>query len=1584
MDIEGLDPSLLKCVRQVLDDVERKRLLAGNKADGEEDEKQTMYIIDLDTLGRASVTTTTTETHYMTSYTDTKPSLSPASLNDSISPSTSSAMILPKHLDPKLTKESTGDQSGTSLPTALDLECQGHIEISFVSCVTELDDPMNESQVGSSSSSQVQHVHKTDIEDDVSCTSSNNQLGEDLSKSSQHVSLHKLASSEQNVNTNISHSVNSNSFLGSRIKTLPFEASQMTSSGEHLLTMAQKIIEENSNSKRLLSIGNMSPAEVKEEKIGSDSVITMYLSSPSELKEKINSLKTDSPIIVMQAGQKSIKDVTENDARQSSYSSDSAKFGDIVSELSNASEGLTATLPLSSDVVVYRCLECGYSSHNKHYYKQHVDLVHNADRPYKCPHCDYAGKRRHALLEHMVVHSNQRPFTCDHCNASFRKKGHLTNHIKLHTSQKLVHCGVCNIQLPDTEAFEAHLHRIHNTDKLYKCKLCDHTVVNREAMLKHLQAHNEAIIYSCPKCSCLLSSDESLISHMKNAHDFLLVERPPVRQNVGVSSNSCAAAQEKAPKLCPTNIMCSVCGFVCCNNEMMQKHMWEIHINVEDKQAAQAHSSIKINPGTLKVDSGATSTMGVLKMNVDLGQKTLPKNVVYQCTSCSFTSSDNSVFIKHMLAHKTQEKQQQRVTSALEPNQDQKLNLADTKFCSSLGTKPTTPASQDQGSDSSVPFYYDKAASRFRCVICGYHCEFQRTIKAHIWKHSGHQNIEYPTFDQSSGGKAKPFSSVVQVFPSLGNSRRSDEVQITSDNDHCKIRSHASNQPLQIVQTRSGETVQLVPVNPFKTKYSPGEIIQIKDNSIILPAAFGRTSAASRLLENIAFSAAHAEHSTAKVSSQVLVSPYELKSFASTTEKSELEAPQPVKVYDLKPVSLAKFDSARCSNVDGIEDVYSSLVSLKAELNDGESLSSTEVDEGCTEPSVVVEVMDTVLSESDLTGMASQHGSPRISDLEGSGESKFLKASREIHKLCESDQSLGDDNSLVIDEVTEVAASDPINNHHSYSVLLRCPMCDRQLREDFKSHLLTCQRRRDQEHAKAHAESLKENMSGNKTAGRFDADLHTEDTDSTESSDELTLSGDSGAFSSQQKSGICSSLLAVIEQLRERSRSESEEDRQGSTLLKRSSKKKVRQEDEMDMESIDELRNIEKISDSGCEKFRCSLCHYTSQRICNIKIHMKTHRQKKPSECSLCDFSSTSSEVLQDHMLKHCKVRTYACKFCPQSFNHKSTLRAHLRAHKDQEPFLCAYCVFETTNPIEYREHMQVHSGCSSRLRCPGCDVILNNKEELTVHLLKCKGSSKKTKSLVSVDEKSAVDREIEKLDEQISASHITTHHACVVSGCTFTSTSIVRLQDHLSIHCNPALLVCNLCDFKALNTRSLKSHMKRHSNDQRYVQQPLEQYKCNLCGYVCHHLPSLKSHMWRHASDQSYSYEFTNDVINAAIDHDTRVEADGEPDDPELLDRVINSERKILEGELTKCNKGDGQRPICWVTFRCCSCGFETINKAKLNIHMRSHSDIIQQALDLQRKSQPAVKSYNSKRLNTFDRSDVRSCKAARLEEIV
>jgi hypothetical protein len=259
------------------------------------------------------------------------------------------------------------------------------------------------------------------------------------------------------------------------------------------------------------------------------------------------------------------------------------------------------------------------------------------------------------------------------------------------------------------------------------------------------------------------------------------------------------------------------------------------------------------------------------------------------------------------------------------------------------------------------------------------------------------------------------------------------------------------------------------------------------------------------------------------------------------------------------------------------------------------------------------------------------------------------------------------------------------------------------------------------------------------------------------------------------------------------------------------------------------------------------------------------------------------------------------------------SFRNHVRGHNEKKQYKCEVCDRKFISKYELKNHKKQLCSQQKSFQCDECDFVAIGPQEQKLH---AKIHNKEFKC----------------------------------AKCEYNTTSITRFENHAKIHDEPKTLKCELCDFPAVSNRSLKSHMKRHINDQRFVQQPLEQYKCNLCGYVCHHLPSLKSHMWRHASDQNYSYEFTNEVINAAIDYDSRLDTyECQKDDIRAFFQTI---RQKLKDRLEGMNAtGDAQSAACWVTFRCCQCGFETINKAELNVHMKSHSDIIKWTLQVNDK---------------------------------
>lgn len=196
--------------------------------------------------------------------------------------------------------------------------------------------------------------------------------------------------------------------------------------------------------------------------------------------------------------------------------------------------------PVQSNQII-KCPSCDYTSTNKHYFKQHIDLVHTNERPFKCPFCNYAGKRSHALKEHLVVHSTERPFQCTQCNATFRKKGHLTNHSRMHTHSAEVgsefECTLCDFvarsSKEDLYRHQRHVHAGHKGNELFFCERCEYVTSIRANLEVHEAEHNDyrnvvliqpklppdtQIILKCSDCGIETSGKEEFQEHVLKEH----------------------------------------------------------------------------------------------------------------------------------------------------------------------------------------------------------------------------------------------------------------------------------------------------------------------------------------------------------------------------------------------------------------------------------------------------------------------------------------------------------------------------------------------------------------------------------------------------------------------------------------------------------------------------------------------------------------------------------------------------------------------------------------------------------------------------------------------------------------------------------------------------------------------------------------------------------------------------------------------------------------------------------------------------------------------------------------------------------
>ena len=1472
---------------------------------------------------------------------------------------------------------------------------------------------------------------------------------------------------------------------------------------------------------------------------------------------------------------------------------------------------------------LYTCNLCDYYSENKNYLKQHMDLVHNNDRPFKCPFCEYAGKRSHALREHLIVHSNERPYQCQSCNATFRKKGHLTNHVKLHNSKRLVKCPLCKMLIYDVgeNGLDSHLKNEHDTERLYGCDLCDYVAANEPEMLTHLRSKHKSkvVAFKCDRCPFQTSNTSDFNAHMDahkmvnlkvkikddNPCDVVAVatlpasETGPELPNTAVTFESKDKTSSQAAVIKPVWIKCSECGFTAQDSEVIKKHMLE-HLGMEVtedpkqhvqqilaplnsslKQNSQPVSSVSVTkPSVLipvtNVDNLFSQQAGKLNLNSPIlvpvsntamlkSLQTIPisglpqsmqskviqidpsvvttavaSNMVQQTarpvSSKTFTTSasnpqlniakdtclnvtpsltvpssltsmtpkqpiiplqkyqieqllknpnlkvipvagpqasvsvtpsssvirssftpmntpptsvikSNTIPIVHVpgsssipfvhvagskeaKTHLSEELRSQTASSnrnTSQPTAGFKTNqipvprnltiipppklppdIASLDFPVIEGSRNKSSQSKEseQSADNTVAvlrenlvniqqlieeqnklnkrlgqpvikldaqglpetidkqkvvyyvspiekqsttaknvknagFTHDSNAGRFRCTLCGYTCEYQRTIKAHVWKHSGNKDIEYPMFQNGplsiydDGNYAK--TEVEETNEILEEEYIREEV-VWSECENTTGISQAS------IDAKTNQT--------GNSKLPPFIVYDQTRISNVAPALANLLAA--RTMANMS--------KTKKADNDESVEPDNKKLNGQETSRENLDengkcsvnpevqehdmsgltTKQPLKITENVNIIV---DAEQLNAMHRINSV--TVDSVSADTDKSPDQSKTKSNIVVESANVVVEAVNSVNTSCGYTGLQSQQNSPWITPAPrspDSGVSELTSTSRTADEKSSS----------------EFMSPVPSLEHIGGTEAVQSRLGKRKLEEGSVELIPSeecCETK------KTKSQSLEDSavtlLSLLKKGPNYNPACPPKTGNVSSVGDTVSVpspgqedSNSTGDMESKPKSGISTSLLAVIEQLRERSKSDLDEEKPLPVFSsKKTSKRRSRRSSVEGNESAEGIENVEQFEVDGLVKFRCKLCHYTNDSTVLLKQHMRMHKPKQEFECSLCDLIAESSEALQDHMIQHCKVRTYQCKLCNSAFNYKSQLRAHMRMHNEPYLLLCEYCDFETRSAATLKTHIKTHL-TKPPYKCDICKEQFITSFNLRIH--------KREGCYTSIDrlgqfkcdkcDYTAVGRREMKNHHRVHLVRNVIQQEKDCPYCDFTGVNVLQTQQHIAdIHGESKPLKCEMCGFVAVSIRSLKSHMKRHVNDQRYVAQPLEQYKCNLCGYVCHHLPSLKSHMWRHAADQHYSYEFTNDIINAAIDFDSLIDAADTTEN-----HVSNFKKLIFEKMKAKGLEGTGNTQeesasvCCWVTFRCCQCGFETINKAELNMHMTAHSDVIKWTLDV------------------------------------
>ena len=1078
----------------------------------------------------------------------------------------------------------------------------------------------------------------------------------------------------------------------------------------------------------------------------------------------------------------------------------------LLKSLKQLDHGIEVAKERKEDVArgkeLYRCSKCEYSSHNKHYLKQHVDLVHTAERPFKCPLCDYAGKRSHSLKEHLVVHSPFRPFMCPFCSASFRKKGHLTNHIKLHASEQAVACSICKHFIANRNELSRHLRQAHVGCQVFLCHVCEYATTSEANIVNHMHTHGNPTVYSCSGCRFIGVHEEILKKHVQVHHNG---------EGSFTVSTSARAARSGPVVL----LKCSECGFTTNEREVMKSHMYDNHLiclskksgsisvgpdvkqggdnvqfrlekasdtsttsgddKAEDGSAKVISAHISSRPGSCDDDDEEeddqvdhptnTPSQGESSDNSDeeaqqpeRGEMSKWQDAVlvkvgntegscksgqisYVCTSCRYSCKEAVQFIAHMLSHApTNASKNKSVKRQANENNEDTL---------------------EQG------FMRDKVDGLYCCLICGYACDHQRTIKAHIWKHSGHKDINYPTFQNG------PLSMYEEVLSdgrqSMNNTNPSGtelSTKIQGASAPCVRTSASTEEPV-----KDENIPTALKSDGFKTWQVTSEV---KSDYIL---------------------------STVQDSGEAVV----VSSDSDLTEPCD-EHPKPIsdasnrkrKVSEHKPsemdVSMPKL-RILSSGVPGL------VVNNR----------SSSCDDTCPSRD---------LSADDHTTLTQSPPSPVVQcDKDEHSDIYMLgnKSTEDIKVVAEEVIESEDIVEVVIETSDDKLES---RNEQALSVLALLKQQDIACSDDRPSPVGCCVSdsglQIGEQGISSSLLAVIEQFRKDSSPGRDKIDVNR---CSYQKVDDLYV-----CCHCQQ---MCTSLTDVQSHVGNHRPATTGQSVLSPVSGKKQSSGSVREGLGGSGCAIEGDEKQHECSETSAEWKRCFFCEnceesfYTVDQLLDHKMKITCWSKSRGSDssfdekdcfkCNFCDFVGMSVRSVKSHMKRHwndlrakhhASIRAeedgttnikkyFACERCTSVFSNILDLLAHNSSSCSavQMP-RCTKCSFVTSNAEFLKKHMNYHHNQDKIYKCEMCDFVSKSYSKIDNH----------------------VKKHIEPCDLHCNL-------------CDFVATSVRSLKSHMKRHTNDQRFVrqpleqykCNMCGYICHHLPALKSHMWRHASESNY-----------------------------------------------------------------------------------------------------------------------------------------------------------------------
>lgn len=569
-------------------------------------------------------------------------------------------------------------------------------------------------------------------------------------------------------------------------------------------------------------------------------------------------------------------------------------------------------------------------------------------------------------------------------------------------------------------------------------------------------------------------------------------------------------------------------------------------------------------------------------------------DLIFMCSECCFTSNHQEELEAHIRLHFEDGDCTKRTPT------EQQTGSVKENLQSRMGFSTMKSETESEKMPGAPKKWYSYEQGRYHCLICSYECGQQRNLKTHAWKHAGLVDCSYPIFEDDAD-RHEPYPLyTLSSIPSLGQCKKQEAIVVLAP----------VGEQAQVLHSASSIHLELCASARVKCE---GNIVAEREEELENP------------MHNV-FSVDRALPEE---------TPGEVQVTPEAQLELELETESPQASTDSLLSSAQKIISSSGNSAGHVNVIVERLPCTEKSVASKPLLLSPEV-----------AGYKTLLASQEV-GIESQshpmyceqqvlidwNGRDKHQEIEGQEsdpppDKNLPPARRRTHSECLRLHSLAAEALVAMPLRAPELGKSAVKG--TSSVI-----------SDTGQKILDLSATSTVSNTKVPSAELVAGMPGSTTLLNL----------SKGSREELMLEGPS-------KVGISTSLLTVIERLRERSdQNTSDED-----ILKELQENPQILNGGMTKGEVDVAGNcssteadlVEYIAGSD-RPYRCRLCLYSSGNKGYVKQHLRVHKQRQPYQCPICEHIASDCKDLANHMTHHRKSRMYQCKHCNEIFHYKVT-----------------------------------------------------------------------------------------------------------------------------------------------------------------------------------------------------------------------------------------------------------------------------------------------------------------------------------------